>query len=549
MTIRELRGVLGQPEIALKTNTFSVPPEAQCINPFELPVSARLANLLTALQVSRLGDLDGYMPRELLGVNNCGRVTVRELESLLDQVAAGEFKTPAGPFRIEQTAQLLRLLDASLAKLCAPTGEIMRLRLEPGTAGIMSLEQAGRRFNLTKERIRQIERRSLFKIKQLAGPELGHYLRGVANTCQESVCPLTPRLLRHWLGEDAAPGDLSPAAYVRLLGKLDSGIQAWPLEQEPHGASDANDPITATIVKVLQEHPPALPIPMAFKYACDHLGRDNLSFAQFLQTLKHSRSLAVDFAESSQGIVRIRIIRSRRLQFLDAIKAVLSASQVPLPPEEIWSKANALTGGQPMPFSKRSFDNSRFEKFGIFKLGRNVFGLPSHIRLPGGLWEQARNVASLIIRTNKRPTPTWEMLAMRDFDWAAPVNKHELAYVLRGDKRLAYLGYFHFGLSKWRGAARQKIKELVPGILARAGKPLTSSQIIIEVRRVRPVGTNSITSSIRRATGVCDCGCGCFGLSSWDDSIKKSIKVRPRRSAKRAKKDLQPTDTGRSIQP
>ena len=241
-TMRELRGFLNEPEIAIKS--FSIPPEAHVINPFELPISVRLANLLAAIQVTRLGDLDGYKPSELLAVNNCGRVTICELESLLVRIADGEFKTPTEPFRIEQTAELLHLIDSSMAKLRDPAGEIMRLRLEMGPTGIMTLEQASHCFKRSSERIRQIEDKSVFQIKQLAGPQLRHYLHGVAKICLESVCPLTPALLRHWLGEDATPRKLSPAAYIRLLEKLDSGIFAWPQEQEPHNVSEASNTIT-----------------------------------------------------------------------------------------------------------------------------------------------------------------------------------------------------------------------------------------------------------------------------------------------------------------
>ncbi|MEI6195015.1 MAG: sigma factor-like helix-turn-helix DNA-binding protein, partial [Verrucomicrobiota bacterium] len=257
-----------------------------------------------------------------------GRGTICELEKLLRRVSAGEFWPPTGAFTTDQTAELLHLLDTSIATLPNQAHEIMQMRF--GLRPTTTLEKAGQRFKLSKEWVRRIETRSLFKIKRATGPKLIFHLRGLARICAASVCPLTPALLTRWMGENTLKLQWSPAAYVHLLGKLCSDIPAWPQGQEPDHISDANNPTIAAIMLALRKSKTALPLPGVYRLACACLGENKPTVRQFLELLKCSHSLLVEFPKPDQGSVR-----PRRVHIGEAVKAALCASKCALTPEEV----------------------------------------------------------------------------------------------------------------------------------------------------------------------------------------------------------------------
>jgi hypothetical protein len=73
---------------------FDVSPGIRAFSPLDLPVSARLRNVLDRLGIERLGQLDGLPVRNLLKARNCGHHTLEELKTLLRRVEAGEFGLP-----------------------------------------------------------------------------------------------------------------------------------------------------------------------------------------------------------------------------------------------------------------------------------------------------------------------------------------------------------------------------------------------------------------------------------------------------------------------
>lgn len=515
-TMRELRGLLGMQRDV--TPCLVIPREAHDINPFDLPISTRLAGVLAAKGIARLGDLLGCKPEELQSADCCGRTTLRELQRMLNRVAAGEFSLDFGPFTTDKTAELLNLVDEGVAKLPKTARKLIHMRFVGGPAGLATQKAVGRHFNFSGSRASQVKAKLLIQIKKAAGLKLSSYLRGVAGICAESVCPLTPALLTHWLSESASKTQWQPAAYVRLLGELDSFIPSWPQGQQPGDASDTGKPIITAVAAVLRSGKSGPQLSEVFGNVCAHLGPDKPTVLNFLGALKRSQSLIVECSDSGQATVRLR-----RLQIGEAAKEVLRTSKRPLTAEEILSKARTLFGSRLVPWTTGSFRNALCTEDGVFRLGPRSFGLQCHIKLPVELWEPAREAVYLCLKGGTRTVSTGEIISGRRFvEWFFQTNKYELAQILRGDNRFVDLGRHHFGLAEWGVTERQHLKDLVPGILARAGRPMTSGQILQQLLCLRPVDSNSIITMIRRAAGVCDCEGNRFGLISWDDSIKRA---------------------------
>ncbi len=297
--VSSVRGEFGNPLV--------VPVEAREISPHDLPISPHLARRLTVRKVARMRDLLGLVPINLFGLHYYRRGTFHELKGLLERLAAGEFQPSREPYAADQAPELLSLIDASIVKLPRRWRKVMGMLLGSGQTGPMLPDEIGQHLKLSKQRISQIQTLSLAKIRKHGGPILKSYLRGVADICEESVCPLTPALLTNWLGESAGQLKWTPVAYVWLLGKLDSAIPAWPHEQKPYYFRKWDARTTKALASILGEGKPALPLAEAFQLLCARLGKDRPTVGLFLKELKHSASLAVDFAPDGQGTVRRRV--------------------------------------------------------------------------------------------------------------------------------------------------------------------------------------------------------------------------------------------------
>ena len=196
---------------------FSVPEPIRNQPPRDLPLSVRLANSLTALNVHTLGELHGRPEADLLLVKNCGPKTVAELRSLFQRAAAGEFSPPpdaadSGP------VELVQLLDKLLASLPERDLKVLCLRLggEPGEK--MTLDAVGQVVQLTRERIRQIVKTCLRQLRQAGSHRLRWHLEEMIDRGREAGLPPLAELLE----ENLPPGTgrFRPAFYIRLIDKL-----------------------------------------------------------------------------------------------------------------------------------------------------------------------------------------------------------------------------------------------------------------------------------------------------------------------------------------
>jgi len=172
-----------QYESPSRSDCLFIPPYAREFSPLDLPISVRLANALESTGIACLGDLQGRDLAEFKGLANCGKRTLAELATLIDRVVAGEFKPSSGSFSIANVADLLRLIDDGVAQLPTRWREMLLLRLGADAGGTWTLEEVGKKFKLTRERIRQITKKSLAHLKKMAGPKINGYLHGVAMVC------------------------------------------------------------------------------------------------------------------------------------------------------------------------------------------------------------------------------------------------------------------------------------------------------------------------------------------------------------------------------
>lgn len=506
------------PSLLQHTGRFSIPFDLHDVNPFELPISVRLENALRSKGVKRLGDLHDLSICDFGKIHNCGKKTVRELEQIVRRVIAGEFRVSA-PFSPANCGQLLRTFDDTLMKLSARDRDVLLYRLGGANGCIRTLEEIGTKLGLTRERVRQIETRALALLPKVSGPGLVKQCQGVSSICNELVSPLTPDLLAQWLGVEAPRCRWPLAFYVRLIGELHPPISTWPLGyRRSFAVIDKQDTVADTIEEVLRNGHHVLSFKQAFDLTRQRAYLRDLTSEQFLAALQRTKNIAIDLSRPDQPKVRLRTLR-----LLDVAKIVLATSDMPLAPEAILARAQEKFGKELADWSPQTIANALLSQRGFFLLAPRAYGLREHFTLTEKQWVQAQNDAYCLLKKLNRPASTGDILCERTFGWADQTTKHEFAEVLRQDVRFIDLGRLLFGLAEWGVEERKSVKELVPEILARGGRPMTIAQIFDQLQQFRSVASASLSHIVRAIQEVRDYGFGHYGLKNWGDSVKPSI--------------------------
>jgi len=263
----------------------------------QLPFSIRLARALRRLGFERLGELDGLNLQRLLSQRNCGRATVLELVKVLSLVESGDFDLAADPDRPDGLRHLVRHIDSVLETLPARMLQILLMRLGGTRRGKPStLQEIGNRFNLTRERARQIFSEAIGRVLKSCGPRGILLLHNLSERCLESVCPLTAELLNSFLGPAPSHRYALPF-YLRLFKELDPRIPAWPDGQESgHSFKGRQKEVTRLIARCL-ENRTRLSLKAAFEALKSEFDEE-LPANELLEILRRCPALQVEFPEA-----------------------------------------------------------------------------------------------------------------------------------------------------------------------------------------------------------------------------------------------------------
>jgi RNA polymerase sigma factor (sigma-70 family) len=205
-------------------------PESVCqLQLDELPITARLANVVRSVGIRTVGDLNRRSVCEVLQWKNCGGRTLREIQQLIERAISGEFDTK----QVEESmvaAELLTLLEQGMLNLPPRESQFLFARL-----GGLSYKEIGRQCGLTRARVHQAVSKTLETIRKTYGPRIPRLLEMLKrrSLSMPDGLRLTPLLLEQWVGL-AAPADdsaspavarrLSREAQLRLITSLDKRI-------------------------------------------------------------------------------------------------------------------------------------------------------------------------------------------------------------------------------------------------------------------------------------------------------------------------------------
>jgi hypothetical protein len=439
------------------------------------------------------------------------------LINLVHRVQAGEFTTADPQFAKQGPVDLVRLLDEILPHLAARDREILLLRHGGRRQQRMTLAQIGARYGLTRERVRQVLELIIHAVRRWRGPRLPCLTGRVADKCFSLVCPLTPELLAQWLRTGRLKPRYPARFYVSLVGELDPGVPAWPKGQEPQSLVEpATEKVAAAVEAALKEGRGVLPLPQA--YAAIKPRDSGLSVRGFLTALKNCSSLRVEFPSPTAPQVRLR-----RLKAAEVAKAVLKASPAPCTVDEIIRRGRALFGKDLVTSMPRAMANSLTPAKGFYLLGPRAYGLRQHFRLPEAQWAKACDDVCELLQSQKQPIHTFSVVRKRKFPWTQHTNAHELAQVLRTDKRLTDLGRFWFALGPWGIQKRESITNLLPEVLTKAGRPIPRIEILKALRERWPVSSRSFNTALSKHQQLRGYGFDYYGLTAWGEAAQQAL--------------------------
>ncbi|MEW6211601.1 MAG: DNA-directed RNA polymerase subunit alpha C-terminal domain-containing protein [Acidobacteriota bacterium] len=162
----------------------------------QMPLSTRLAGVLEKKGFRLLGDLHGLSFEEARGFKNCGRRTVAELESFVHRIQSGELDVIQTCAEESIPLHLVRLIDDTVEKLPLRERGILLMRFGGAGNDPMTLEEIGAKYELTRERVRQIADRTIKQLQRAGWLLFDQSLKSFSERCLKDVCPLTPELFR-----------------------------------------------------------------------------------------------------------------------------------------------------------------------------------------------------------------------------------------------------------------------------------------------------------------------------------------------------------------
>ena len=517
-------------QVPVNTQVLVVPLTGRELKLSELPMSVRLENALQSRGYQTLGELNHVDVQTLLAVKNCGKKCILELHELIRRAGSGEFSPIGTTDLVANLRQVSQSIDSGIANLPKRDRKIYEARLFGDNGNPQTLEEIGSKFQMTRERVRQIVRVVGQTIRRGGGPKLGRALEVIANECRQRVCPLTPELFVEWLGANAVLMH-SAQFYVCVLDHIDPAIPAWP----PRSIRDGDDDLSSVQIEGALEawmRPTGLrpALPAAYAELRRRAAFDGLSVSAFLGAIRVARSLVVNFPTPNQPELQLRRVRMRIREFAGP---VLADSPEPLLPEEIVEQAKARFGADAVVVSARGAANSLTPENGFFLLGPRSFGLRQHFLTPASRWARIRDQFQKLLSAENRPVSTIEAIDRQVIGDCGQANAYELAQILREDSRFADLGRRLFALAEWGVQEREHVKDLVTRVFTESNQALTVEQTLKRLTRLRSVSPYSITNVLQKHPEICSYGFGYYGLKSWA-SAQKEIILRDRATIERA---------------
>jgi hypothetical protein len=499
---------------------LSVPSQARELKLSELPVSVRLENVLRLRGYQSLGNVHGVDVQDLKKLDRCGIKSILELREIIRRASEGEFSASGSNDLPANLREAASAIDCGFGRLSKRDRKIYEARLFGNNGKPRILKDVAPSFRMTPERVRQIVTVIKEKLRREGGPKLEQALKVIANECERCVCPLTPELFALWLGNGKAPSH-SPQFYVCVLDHIDQTIPIWPPGSIRNGGNDLRAvPIENALETLMRSTGKRVTVAQAYLELRQQPEHQKMSVGNFLGALRKARRIIVVFPAPDRPELQLRRMKMHPREFA---LTVLENSPMPLTFEEIVKQAIILYGDEAITVYGCGVVNSLTPDKGFYHLGRGTLGVQKHFHTPASRRLDFCDQFNKILHLENRPVSTIEAANQKRIKGFEQTNTYEMAQILREDKRFKDLGRRLFALVEWGMQKREYIKDLVPKILAKANRVLTSEQISEQLSRLRSVTPDGLSNFLHTSPLIRSYGFGYYGLRNWGLSQKEVI--------------------------
>lgn len=503
---------------------ISIPENIKDISVERIGFSTRLAKALHSLNVGKLGDLENFTFDNLKSAPRLGKDSVFELWQFVAsmQKNAGVGKNSFEELEADSPAEtvlselslngVLKFINDFVSALTEREQEVLFSRLGGAPdERILTLEELGEKFQVTRERIRQMESNSLKKLKTRLSGISENALEKIKVHTEAAVCPLTARFLIHLTENDYALFACPPNFYLHLLKKLAPEIYISAGSQTPIQSTKNVSQLSRKIKNFLDEQPDFLTLSQVFEQLSDRGTFDGFGINDFFEAIRSKKFIVED--GDAPNILLIASDKNK-LSMAEMARQVLTQSEQPLTPEEIIAEARKMFGEDIEFHSERSLANLPSFDRSFYLLNKRTIGLRQHFHLPEPLWNQVKDDFHKLLLEKKRPVSTTEVINKNLFDWTSQTNPSETTEILREDERFKDLGRFLFALNEWQIEEREPVKDLVIRVLQESDAPLTAMEIGNNVQKYRSVATTSMPTVLRGHSEIQTFDFGYYGLKS-----------------------------------
>lgn len=427
-----------------------VPESARRWTLAEAPISVRMTNSLTKRGMKSLGDLDGLSFRELRKVRGCGDGTVAEFRRLLQQLREGFFDRLLEITPAEAPVEMVQRIDAFCSRLNERDRDLLVSRLG-GRSEPRTLVESGRKYRLTRERVRQLVNLRIAHFRRQGGPPLGVVLDRIVQRCQTHVSPLTPESMKLWLEADNVNHKYEEAFYVRFIAEICPRCPAWGDGRGDQRPTKRQSEIIAAVAKLID----TTSTPMGAREVYDRLRRQSdfaeLPVNHFLHAVRCGHHIGIRFTAVDEMTLLPTVVDLK-----SCARHVLEEAARPMTPTEILDRALRIWGDRAVTNSSYRLARELKPQHGFFLFGRELYGLARHVRVSPSQWPKIRDDAHALVQEANRSVSTYEILNQQKFVWGADLTAYELAIILQGDPRFVSLGSCAFEMAEPRATERSR---------------------------------------------------------------------------------------------
>lgn len=511
-----------QPEELIKTKggKIFVPQSIREISVKWMDVSVALKIVLGKLNVRILGDFEMISINEIK-YKNLWKKDVKRLQSFITCIQQN-----AAPEELPDTIDtilatelnlndLLGFINKFLNELPDRERDILLDRFGGNCdEKVLTLEEIGEKFNVTRERIRQMESQSIKELKSRLTGIAEAALEKLNTDCLAAICPLTERFLIHLTQNEFSLFEYAPSFYIRLLSELSPTVPIFSQYQTTNQSNKNVKQTRQQIKNLLDERIEFLSLAEVFNNISRQNAIGDWAMKDFFEAI-HSNDFIIEPGDSAD--VLLIATDKNRLTMLEMARQVLEKSEFALKPKAIIEKAREMFGADADLPSEARLVNLPFYERDFYLLDSRTIGLRQHFRLPVEKWKELQDDFYELLKNENRPVSTTEVLAKKLFDWTMQTTASEATEILREDERFKDLGRFLFALAGWQIEEREPVKDLIVKILLEANKPLTATEISERIQKLRSITASSMSTILRGHAEIKTFGFGYYGLKAKGD--------------------------------